>query len=65
MKIIKVDNYDREGPGFDPVLICNNVCDFYADLIADLLNQRYNPTGDLEDFFKKVPDTYILTKWEP
>jgi len=63
MKIIKVDNYDREGPGHDPVLIAESVRENYAKIICDYLNALRDPMGD--DYYVIKPDDYVLTKWEP
>jgi hypothetical protein len=61
MKIICVDNYDREY--YDDVLIAENVHDYYGEIIVNLLNNREH--GDSDDFFKLVPDEYKLFKFEP
>lgn len=61
MKLIKVDNYDREY--YDDVLIAENVHKGYGELIANLLNNRVGENS--EDFFKLVEDDYELFKFEP
>lgn len=61
MKIVKVDNYDREI--YDDVLIAENVHKGYGELIIKLLND--NPRRYDCDYFKLVKDDYQLFKFEP
>jgi hypothetical protein len=56
MKIIKVDNYDREL--YDDVLIAENVHKYYGQIIVDLLNN--NPKRFDDDYFRLVEDDYKL-----
>ena len=57
MKIIKVDNYDREL--YDDKLIADNVTNvYYGKLITNLLNE--NPRRSDEDYFRLVEDDYKL-----
>lgn len=64
MKIVKADNFDREGQAGDDVLIAENVSEQWAKVIVELLNDktchRYS-----KDFFKSVKDDYNLKKFEP
>ena len=63
MKIIKVDSFDREGPGFDPIFICGGITKEHADIVCQQLNDaewEHSP-----NFYRVVPDDYVLTKWEP
>ncbi len=58
MKIIAVDNYDRES--VNDILICENVHKWYGDMIVKMLNEK----SDIS-FFKLVPDDTKLYKFEP
>jgi hypothetical protein len=60
MKIIAVDNFDRETS--DDRLICENVDIYYANLIVRLLNDSYGDNSDT--FFKAVENEYKLYKYE-
>ena len=65
MKIILVDNFDRERPGLsDDVLIAESVSAHYAEQIAAALNAKACPTDD-DYFFKAVADNYMLRKYVP
>ena len=61
MKIIGVDNYDRETVSDD--LIAENVNPWNAKRIVDLLNEK--ESEDSNWFFKAVPDDHKLFKFEP
>ena len=61
MKIICVDNYDRED--HDDDLIAENVGKYYAEYIVRLLNNTEDM--DSPNYFKAVEDNYQLKKWEP
>jgi hypothetical protein len=63
MKVIGVDNFDREL--YSDKLIAENVPEFYANLIAELLNARLCNHDDATIFYKSVPDDYKLYKFEP
>lgn len=56
MKIIKVDNYDREA--YDDVLIAENVHKYFGQMIVDLLND--NPKRIDDHWFRLVEDDYKL-----
>ncbi len=61
MKIIAIDNFDREWKS--DFLVAENVSEFYAAQIATALNDK---GGDYAEFFyKAVKDDYRLYKWEP
>lgn len=62
MKIIKVDNFNRET--ISDVLIADNVQNSYASVITEFLNKKYGG-NDLPDFFRAVEDDYKLYKFEP
>lgn len=61
MKIICVDNYDREI--YDDVLIAENVHKGYGKEIVDLLNN--SPKRVDGDYFRLVDDNHKLFKFEP
>jgi len=57
MKIIKVDNYDREL--YDDVLISENIKnEYYGKLIVELLNNDSKRSDS--DYFRLVEDDYKL-----
>jgi hypothetical protein len=59
MKIIKVDNHNKET--YNDVLIAENVHAGYGKIIVDLLNN--NARRSDSDFFKLVDDNYKLYKF--
>jgi hypothetical protein len=61
MKIILVDNFDREN--ISDVLIAENVDSVYGKKIVDLLNEKESPHS--ENFFRLVDDDYKLHKFQP
>ena len=61
MKVIKVDNFDRENRS--DVVVCENVNSFYAPLIAKLLNSKLSG-NNAPDFYKAVKDDYKLFIYE-
>jgi len=62
MKIIKVDNFDKES--IPDVLIAENVHKFYVKIIVDFLNEKYS--YDMSPiFYKAVDDNYKLRKYIP
>ena len=61
MKLISVDNYDREL--YDDTLIAENVHEYYGQIMADLLNKKVGENS--ENYFKVVEDDYELFKFEP
>ena len=63
MKIIAVDNFDRDTKS--DVLIAENVREFYAEHIAQALNEKFSPGDYSQDFFKAVEDNYKLYKFIP
>jgi len=63
MKIVKVDNFDRENTS--DVLIANNVHNFYAEYIAEALNKKFSPGDHSPDFFRAVENDYKPYKFEP
>lgn len=66
MKIIAVDNFDRERIGAsDDQLIAENIDARYVDDIVKALNDRYCADDHAERFFKAVPDDYVLREYRP
>jgi hypothetical protein len=63
VKIIGVSNYDNEM--VNDILIAENVSEFYAKIIADLLNKDKRTGGDGTYHYKVVPMDYELYKFEP
>ena len=62
MKIIAVDNFDREY--ISDRLVAESVPPTYAEEIVEFLNSRYS--GDhAQVFFKAVADDHKLFKFEP
>lgn len=61
MKIICVDNYDREM--YDDILIAENVDERWGNHIVELLNNDYRKSNG--DYFKFVENDYKLFKFEP
>ena len=61
MKIIRVDNFDRDYIPDD--LIAENVNEHSAKLIAKLLNEHAGANS--QDYFKAVPDDHKLYEFEP
>ncbi len=63
VKIIKVDNFDREGPGHDHELIATNVQAYWGTKLVDYLNQESDERSD--EFFRLVADDFKLQVFEP
>lgn len=61
MKIVGIDNYDRET--VDDVLVCEHVHDGYAQKLIEFLNAQCHEAQ--ARFFRLVPDDYPLRRWEP
>lgn len=59
MKIIGTDNFAREH--VSDFLVAENLNEYYAELIARLLNAR----GEHGTFYNAVADDHELYKWEP
>ncbi len=58
MKIIAVDNYDRES--VSDILVCENVHEYYGKRIVEKFN-----TESSDRFLRLVPDSGKLYKFEP
>jgi len=61
MKVICVDNYDREI--YDDVLVCDNVNNYYGKQIVKSLNDKAGE--DSSNYYRLVEDDYKLFKFEP
>lgn len=61
MKIVRVDNFDREI--YDDVLICENVSQYYGKDIVEFFNNREGEYSDW--YYRLVEDDYKLFKFEP
>ena len=61
MKIIKIDNFDRDN--ISDELIAENVSGYYIEFIVEELNQKYSGSRSC-DFFMGVPDDRVLYKFE-
>ena len=62
MKIILVDNFDRERPGLsDEVLIAEGVSEHYVEKIVTALDANSLPEDDYA--FKAVPNNHKLRKY--
>jgi len=63
MKIVIIDNFGREGPGYDDTLVAENVNKPYGEKIVELLNK-----GEWEgsnDFYTLQEDDYHLREFKP
>lgn len=61
MKIIAVDNFDREY--VSDHLVCENVSEYYGNAIVKFLNRE---GGDYSSYFYRlVSDDHKLHVWEP
>ena len=61
MKIVRVDNYDREL--YNDVLVCENIInEKLGDIMINALNYREGRNS--EWFYKLVEDDYKLFKFE-
>jgi hypothetical protein len=61
MKIICVDNFDREHVSDE--LVCENVNSYYAKTIVATLNAREHKNS--ANYYKAVPDDHILYVYDP
>lgn len=61
MKIVCVDNYDREY--YDDVLIAENVHEYWGKKAVNLLNE--NEHENSENYFILVNDDHKLFKFKP
>ena len=65
MKIIRTDNYDREGPEGNQYVVAEGIkSEGNAKIMCDALNKHGGERSDA--FFKVVPDDHVLPPdWEP
>ena len=61
MKVIRVDNFDREGPGHDDKVEASNLSEEEARALAKKLNEQ---RGGEESYYRAVPDDYKLQVFE-
>ncbi len=62
MKLIMVDNFNSEARS--DVLIAERLSDAWAEKIAGLLNEKLSGEH-APDFFRAVPDSYVLYTFTP
>ena len=63
MKIISVDNYDRELPGTsNDKLIASGLTEYWSNAISKLINDVQG--CDTDRYYRSVPDDYILKTYE-
>lgn len=63
MKVISIDNFSREGPGYDDRLIASGLSEEEAEAMADRLNADCTETSTR--FHIVRPENYVLSVWEP
>lgn len=61
MKIICVDNFNRDGHSDE--LVCENVNEFYGKRITTFLNAKFSGETS-SDFYRLVEDEHKLYKFE-
>ena len=62
MKIIVVDNFDRESES--DTLVAENVNKYYGEFIVDFLNDKFSGDSSSE-WFRLVEDNHKLYEFEP
>ncbi len=62
MKLIMVDNFNRETR--NDILIAERLSDVWAEKIAALLNEKLGGEH-MPEFFRAVPDSYVLYTFTP
>jgi hypothetical protein len=60
-KLIRVDNFASETR--DDFLVADSLSETQAESMAKHLNSQEHADGP--DYYRVVPDEYILHKWEP
>lgn len=63
MKIIRRDNFDREGPGHDDYFVAFVQNEETAKKVAELLNDDAATIGQV--YYQVVPDSYELYRFHP
>jgi len=65
MKIIRCDNYDREGPGHDDVLVASGITSIKeAKVMLDALREKCRP-AESEHYYQLHEDAYVLKEFKP
>ncbi len=62
MKIIKIDNFNREF--ISDVLVATNISDYYADVIVEMLNKILGGIHS-SAFYRAVEDDHKLYEFAP
>lgn len=62
MKIIRVDNFNRES--VSDSLVAENVSEYYAKIVVKLLNEKLSGCTS-PNYYRAVEDDYKLYKFEP
>ena len=62
MKVIAIDNFDRESPSYPDILISENLTEDEANFQADAMNKG---KASASYFYRAVEDDYKLWKFEP
>lgn len=64
MKIVRVDNYNREGPGHDDKLVATDITNnAEAVVMVSALNAQEHPTSS--NYYTLKEDDYQLQVFEP
>jgi hypothetical protein len=61
MKIIRVDNFDRED--ISDVLVAENVHEYYGKRLVAFLNEEFSGEHS-PDYYRLVEDDHVLYKFE-
>ena len=63
MKIVSVDNFDREIPGAtsDDKLVAENLSGYYASVIVEMLNKKFSS----DRYYRVAEDDYKLCEFGP
>lgn len=64
MKVIQTDNFNREGPGFDDILIAEGLSETQAKAIVKALRMMRRDK-DYDPWFVAVEDNYKLQVFKP
>jgi len=64
MKIILVDNFNREGPGHNDTLIAEKVNKHFIKKICEFLNLRFGGINS-PNYFRPVENDYKPHKFKP
>ena len=61
MKIVQVDNFDRDY--ISDVLIAENVNEHFGEFLVGVLNDKYS-SNNCPEYYRLVPDDYKLKERE-